>query len=166
MKQKEAQYFGNSTNGPSSKLAREHDSQPVLCQHQQQEHRQIWQTQKTKPQQTCCGVFRTSWHCRSTDLHYTHASVEELATLFCTTVAGQLVAGILDRELVVVGELLPTADAPRGKYDDVLLAVHSDDPGVAVGLTGVVDEAGSVAMHRGIYHLIVIDTKHIAADSL
>lgn len=93
-------------------------------------------------------------------------SVEELATLLCTAVAGQLVAGVLNRELVVVGELLSAVDAPRGKDDDVLLAVHGDDPRVAVGLAGVVDEAGSVAVHRGIYHLVVIDAKHVTANPL
>lgn len=108
-------------------------------------------------------------------LHWTYSpdlivqtlvSVEELAALFCTTVAGQLVAGILDGELVIVRELLSTVDAPRGKDDDVLLAVHSDDPRVAVRLTRVVDEAGSVAMHCGIHHLVVIDAEHVTADPL
>lgn len=93
-------------------------------------------------------------------------SVKELTTLLCTAVAGQLVAGILNRELVVVGELLSAVDAPRGKDDDVLLAVHSDDTRVAVGLTGVVDEAGSVAMNSGIYHLVIINAKHVTANPL
>lgn len=93
-------------------------------------------------------------------------SVEELATLLCTAVAGQLVAGILNRELVVVGELLATEDAARSEDDDVLQAVHSDDSRVAVGLAGVVDEAGSVAVHRGINHLVVINAKHVAANPL
>lgn len=48
----------------------------------------------------------------------------------------------------------------------MLLAVHSDDPRVAVGLAGVVDEAGCVAVHRGIYHLVVIDAKHVTTDPL
>lgn len=55
-------------------------------------------------------------------------SVEEFATLLCTTVAGQLVAGVLDGELVIIRELLSTVDTTRGKDDDVLLAIHSDDP--------------------------------------
>lgn len=93
-------------------------------------------------------------------------SVEELATFLCTAVAGQLVAGILDGELVVVGQLLAAVDAPRGKDDDVFLAVHGDDPRIAVGLTGVVDKAGGIAVHCGIHHLVVIDTKHVAADPL
>lgn len=92
--------------------------------------------------------------------------VEELATFLCTAVAGQLVAGILDGELVVVGQLLAAVDAPRGKDDDVFLAVHGDDPRIAVGLTGVVDKAGGIAVHCGIHHLVVIDTKHVAADPL
>lgn len=94
------------------------------------------------------------------------ASVEELATLLCAAVARQLVAGVLDGELVVIGELFPAVDAARGEDDDVLLAIHGDHPGVAVGLAGVVDEAGSVAVHRGIHHLIVIDAKHVAANAL
>lgn len=111
----------------------------------------------------CCGTAAQKT-CSPLSIVYT--SVEELAALLCTAVAGQLVAGILNRELVVVGELLSTVDTPRGKDDDVLLAVHCDDPRVAVGLTGVVDEAGSIAMHRGIYHLVVIDAKHVTANSL
>lgn len=75
-------------------------------------------------------------------------------------------AGVLNRELVVVGELLSTVDAPRGKDDNVLLAVHRDYPRVAVRLTGVVDEAGSVAVHRGVHHLVVVDAKHITTDPL
>lgn len=58
------------------------------------------------------------------------------------TVAGQLVAGILNGELVVIGELLTTQDAAQGEDDDVLLALHMDDSREAIGLTRVVDEAG------------------------
>lgn len=103
---------------------------------------------------------------RLTVLKNVQISVEELAALLCSAVARQLVAGVLDRELVVIGELLAAVDAPGGKYDDVFLAVHGDDPGVAVGLTGVVDKACSVAVHRGIYHLVVINAKHVTADTL
>lgn len=112
-----------------------------------------------KPQQ---GVGR----CSSEKYRKKWPSVEKLATLLGAAVAGQFVAGVLDRELVVVGELLSAADAARGKDDDVLLAVHSEDPGVAVRLTGVVDEAGGVAVHRSIHHFVVIDAKHVTADPL
>lgn len=54
--------------------------------------------------------------------------VEKFPALLRATVAGQLVAGVLNRELVVVGELLPAVDTTKGKDDYVLLAVHSDDP--------------------------------------
>lgn len=93
-------------------------------------------------------------------------SVEELAALLCAAVAQQLVVGIFDGELVVVRELLPAADAARREDDDVLLAVHGDDSGVAVGLTGVVDEAGGVAVYRGVHYLVVVDPKHVTANPL
>lgn len=93
-------------------------------------------------------------------------SVEELAASFGAAVAGQLIVGVFDRELVVVRELLPTADAARGEDDDVLLAVHGDHSGVAVRLAGVVDEAGGVAMYRGVHHLVLIDAKHVTAYPL
>lgn len=93
-------------------------------------------------------------------------SVEELATFLGATVARQLVAGILNGELVVICELLSTVDAARGKYDNMLLPVDCDDSGVAVGLAGVVDEASSVAMDCSIYNLIVINTKHVTANPL
>lgn len=92
--------------------------------------------------------------------------VKELATLFGPTVARQLIAWFLDGELVVVRELFASVDFPQSKNDYVLLPVDIDHTGVTVGLTGVVDEASRVAMHGGIYHLIVIDAKHVAADSL
>jgi len=93
-------------------------------------------------------------------------SVEGLAALLGAAVAGQLVAGVLRGELVVVGELLAAVNAARGQDDDVLLAVHGDDPRVAVGLARVVDEAGGVAVHRGVHHLVVVDAEHVAADPL
>ena len=37
-----------------------------------------------------------------------------------------------------------------GEDDDGLLALHMGDLREAVGLTGVVDDTGSIAMHRGI----------------
>lgn len=111
------------------------------------------------------------WHCYLRNLQTSSdsldgVSVEELATLLRATVAGQLVAGILNGELVVIGEFLAAVDAAGGEDDDVLLAIHSDDPRVAVGLTGVVDEAGRIAVHRGVYHLIVIDSKHVTPNPL
>lgn len=48
----------------------------------------------------------------------------------------------------------------------MFLALHSDDPRVAVGLAGVVDEAGGVAVHRGVYHLVVINAEHVTANPL
>lgn len=159
----------------------QYDPQPlphaVFCQHRQQRH---WQSLRPVDSGGPTWTGPRKWsQCRGTSeqrdtaaqqtcspLSIVYISVEELATLLCTAVAGQLVAGVLDRELVVVGELLSAVDAPCGKDDNVLLAVHGDDPRVAVGLTGVVDEAGGVAMHCGIYYLIVIDAKHITANPL
>ena len=94
------------------------------------------------------------------------ASVEELPTFLGTTVAGELVAGILDGELIVVGELFPAVDLAHGEDDDVLLPVNVDDPRVAVGLTGVIDEAGRISVHGGVHHLRVIDPEHVATDAL
>ena len=62
------------------------------------------------------------------------ASVKEATAALGATVAGQLVAGILNGELVVIGELLTTQDAAQGEDDDVLLALHMDDSREAIGL--------------------------------
>ena len=94
------------------------------------------------------------------------ASVEELATPLGAAVTRQLAAGVLHRELVVIGELLTGVDAARGEDDNVLLAVHRDDARVAVGLAGVVDEACRVTVHRGVHHLVVVDAEHVTADTL
>lgn len=48
----------------------------------------------------------------------------------------------------------------------MFLAVHGDDARIAVGLAGMVDEARGVAVHRCVHHLIVVDAKHVTADSL
>lgn len=63
------------------------------------------------------------------------ASVKEATAALGATVAGQLVAGILDGKLVVIGELLTSQDAAQGKDDNVFLAFHMDDTREAVGLT-------------------------------
>ena len=94
------------------------------------------------------------------------ASVKEATAALGATVAGQLVAGILNGELVVIGELLTTQDAAQGEDDDVLLALHMDDSREAIGLTRVVDEAGGIPVHGGVHHLGVIDPEHVAADAL
>ena len=93
-------------------------------------------------------------------------SVEEAATPARPAVAAQLVAGVFDGELVVVRELLPPVDLPEGEDHDVLLPLDVDDPRVAVGLAGVVDEARRVAVHRGVHHVEVVDAEHVTADSL
>lgn len=58
--------------------------------------------------------------------------VEILATLFRTARARYL--DVLERELVVVGELLALDDAPQREDDDVLVAQYVDDLRVAVWL--------------------------------
>lgn len=58
--------------------------------------------------------------------------VEILATLFRPARARYL--DVLERELVVVGELLALDDAPQRKDDDVLVAQYVDDLRVAVWL--------------------------------
>ena len=92
--------------------------------------------------------------------------VEEAAAPPGAAVAVQLAVGVLDGELVVVGELLAPVDLPQGEDDDVLVAVHADDPRVAVGLARVVDEASRVAVHGSVHHLKVVDAEHVAADTL
>ena len=94
------------------------------------------------------------------------ASVKEATAALGATVAGQLVAGILNGELVVIGELLTTQDAAQGEDDDVLLALHMDDSREAIGLTRVVDEAGGIAMHGGVHHIKVIHAEHVAPNAL
>lgn len=92
--------------------------------------------------------------------------IKELATLFGPTVARQLIAWFLDGELVVVSELFALVDFPQRKNDYVLFPINIDHTGVAVGLAGVVDETSRVAVNGGVYYLIVIDAKHVAANSL
>lgn len=48
----------------------------------------------------------------------------------------------------------------------MFLAIDVDDPGVAVGLAGVVDEAGRVPVHGGIHHFGVVNAEHVAPDAL
>lgn len=92
--------------------------------------------------------------------------IQEYSAASRPTVAVQLALVVLNGELVVVGQLLSAVDLPQGKDDDVLAAVYVNDPRVAVGLTGVVDEASGVALHRCVHHVEVIDAEHVAADPL
>lgn len=48
----------------------------------------------------------------------------------------------------------------------MLLALHVDDTGIAVGLARVVDKSRRVAMHGCIDYVKVVDTEHVAANSL
>ena len=59
-------------------------------------------------------------------------SVERAATLGRAAHAGDLL--VLDGELVVVGDLLVHVDVALGVDDDLLLRLHGDDLGIAVGL--------------------------------
>lgn len=92
--------------------------------------------------------------------------IQEHSAASRPTVAVQLALVVLDGELVVVRQLLSAVDLPQGEDDDVLAAVHIDDPRVAVWLTGVVDEASGVALHRCVHHVKVIDAEHVATDPL
>ena len=58
--------------------------------------------------------------------------VHELSALSGVASAGDL--DVLEGELVVVGQLLADLDLPEGEDDDVLLAQHVHDLGIAVGL--------------------------------
>lgn len=92
--------------------------------------------------------------------------IQESSAASRPTVAVQLALVVLDGELVVVRQLLSAVDLPQGKDDDVLAAVDINDTRVAVWLTGVVDEAGGVALHRCVHHVKVIDAEHVATDPL
>lgn len=94
------------------------------------------------------------------------ALVQETATTPGPAVTVEFVAGVFNRELVVISELLPSVDLSQGKDDNMFPAFHVDDSRVAVGFTGVVDEPRSVAMHRCVHHIKVINTKHVATNSL
>lgn len=92
--------------------------------------------------------------------------VQKLPALLGTAVTGQFVAGVFNGELIVIGELFPSVDFAHGKDDNVFLAIDVDDPRVAVGLAGMVDEARCVPVHGGIHHLRVINAEHVAPDAL
>lgn len=114
----------------------------------------------------CHLILRLTSKHESSPLSARDASVQETAASPGPAVTVEFVAGVFDREFVVVGELLPSVDLPQGKDDDVLPAFHVDHPRVAVRFAGVVDEPRSVAVHRCVHHIKVIDTKHVATNSL
>lgn len=94
------------------------------------------------------------------------ALIQESTAAPRPTVAVQLVVIVLDGELVVISEFFAPVDLPQSEDHDVLAAVHVDDTRVAVWLTGVVDETGCVALHCRIHHVKVIDSEHVAANTL
>ena len=55
---------------------------------------------------------------------------------------------------------------PESEYHDFLVAIHGDDFGIAIRLTGMIDESGFVPRHSGIHYLIGINTEHVATDTL
>ena len=65
-------------------------------------------------------------------------SVEVLPAVLCAAEAVDLL--VLNGELVVVGDLLPGGDRLLRVDDDLLLLVHGDHLGVAVGLRGSKDK--------------------------
>ena len=54
----------------------------------------------------------------------------------------------------------------QSKYHDLLVPIDRDDLGVAVWLTGVVDEPRLVARHSGVHYFIVINTEHVTTNAL
>lgn len=92
--------------------------------------------------------------------------VEKAPASSGTAVTVQLVAGIFDREFVVIGELFAAVDLPQRKNDDVLPALHVNNPRVTVGLTRVVNEARRIAVHGGVHYIKVINAEHVAANAL
>ncbi len=68
-------------------------------------------------------------------------SVHVLSAPSGSAVAGDL--DVLNGELVVVGQLLAGPDLAQGEDDDVLLAEHVHDLGVAVGLQRIIETSRS-----------------------
>ena len=54
---------------------------------------------------------------------------------------------MLETHLVIVRQLLARGNVALGVYDNVLVPLDSNDLGVAVGFTGVVDEACQTPLH-------------------
>ena len=54
----------------------------------------------------------------------------------------------------------------QSKYHDLLVSVDSDDFGVAVWLTSMIDEPCLVPRHCSVNDLVCIDTKHVATNAL
>lgn len=80
-------------------------------------------------------------------------SVDETPTLFRATVtgdAGRLIR--LQRELVVVAELLPHPHVALGVDDDLLGALHRDDARRAAGVAAVVDESSEAPLESRVDH--------------
>lgn len=55
---------------------------------------------------------------------------------------------------------------PESEYHDFLVPINRDDFGIAVWLTGMVDEPSFIARHRSIHHFISINPEHVATDTL
>eukprot|EP00287_Rhodomonas_sp_CCMP768_P025648 CAMPEP_0202842042 /NCGR_PEP_ID=MMETSP1389-20130828/60338_1 /ASSEMBLY_ACC=CAM_ASM_000865 /TAXON_ID=302021 /ORGANISM="Rhodomonas sp., Strain CCMP768" /LENGTH=153 /DNA_ID=CAMNT_0049518939 /DNA_START=94 /DNA_END=552 /DNA_ORIENTATION=+ len=70
---------------------------------------------------------------------------------------------VLDRELVVVRDLLVHLDVPQRKQHNVLHTVHRHHFAVAVWLAAVVDVAGGVALEHGVDDQFVVDPEHVRA---
>jgi hypothetical protein len=64
-------------------------------------------------------------------------------------------------KLVIVGELLPSADPSVCKYDNPNVSLHLHLLSHAVRVAGVVDVASQAATERGIYHTILIHSEHV-----
>ena len=54
----------------------------------------------------------------------------------------------------------------QSEYHDLLVPIDRDDLGVAVWLTGVVDEPRLVARHSGVHYFFAIDTEHVTTNAL
>lgn len=92
--------------------------------------------------------------------------VQETPTPPRPTVTVQLAVLVLDGELVVISELLSPVNLPQGKDHDVLATIHVYDSRVAVRLTRVVDETSSIALHRCVHHIKIINAEHVTANAL
>lgn len=82
--------------------------------------------------------------------------VEEPATSGTATEAHNLL--ILDREVVIVGDLVSFVDDLFRVYDDLLAVADGQDLGCAVWCTAMIDESPKIAFHGSINDHIVIDS--------
>merc|ERR1719334_749337 len=92
------------------------------------------------------------------------SSVHVFLAFPCSAMTGDF--DFFSGELVVVSQLFSRENLPQCEDDDVLLPQNIADFTVAVWITGVVDEPSRIALECCVNDEVIIDPKHVAADSL